>query len=249
MSKSLEDLYNLLQKVDKNGEEIKADINIIKDDLKNTSEKLETKVGNLEAENQILKKRIIACERKLKKNNIIIYGLDTQDSPVLDTVIKFIKDKLNIELKLSDIDDCYQLKNNASQSIVLLGLIAHLKKSEIFKNLSKLKNTGVSFADDLPFEDRQERKLLNIHLKKAKANNIQAKIIRNKIIIEGVTHTLSDLTAQTSQIPLSSEDETADTHEKQHPRFISSKKDKKKTNQSEAAPVNKIYTRNQQIKK
>lgn len=248
MNRSLEDLYFLLQKVDKNGEDIKADVSLIKEELKNTSQKLDSKIENLVTENQILKRRIVACERKIKKNNIIIYGLKTDKTDktsILKTVINFIKEKLNLQIDLGDIDDCYQLNSKADKPMILLGLISHLKKSEIFKNISRLKHTGVSFADDLPYEDRQERRLLNDHLKKAKASNISAKIIRNKIIIAGVAYTLAELTDQTSQVPLSSENEITGSPEKQN----SSKKDKKKPSQTETVAANKILTRNQQLKK
>lgn len=250
MNISLEDLYSLLQKVDKNGEDIKADISVIKEDLKNTSQKFDSKIENLAAENQILKRRIIACERKIKKNNIIIYGLETDKASILETTLNFIKDKLNIRLDLSDVDDCYQLNNNnASKPMILLALISHLKKSEIFQNISKLKQTGVSFADDLPYEDRQERKLLNEHLKTAKANNIAAKIIRNKIIIAGATYTLAELSDQTSPGPSTAETQTIDNIENNTEQQTSSKKDKKKQNQTETVGANKISTRNQQPKK
>lgn len=248
MTKSLEDLYALLEKVSKNQDDIKADISVIKDELNITSQKLEAKIVNLVAENDLLKQRVLTCERIQKKNNIIIYGLQFNNASVLDAVIQFVKDKLNIQLHISDIDDCYQLSKEDSKPVILLKLIAHLKKSEIFKNLSKLKDTGVSFVDDLPFGDREERKLLYNHFKKAKAENIPAKIFRNKIFIAGTTYTVADLKEQDSHIFINSEDEAAGYQEKQPSKQISLKRDKKKPNQLEPTSGNKISTRNQQMK-
>ncbi|KAG5864044.1 hypothetical protein JTB14_003194 [Gonioctena quinquepunctata] len=77
--------------------------------------------------------------------------------------------------------------------LLILDLVSNLKKFEIFSNLFLLKDTGVSFVEDLPFEDRQDRKILVAHLKAAKSKNLVAKIRKNTLVIDGEVFSLTEL--------------------------------------------------------
>lgn len=167
---------------------IKRDLN----QFHKNSEELENKVVSLEAENKNLKNRLVNLERKIKKNNILIYGLTTENTSVIETVINLINTKLNVKLCKNEINNCYQNKKLNSEPI-FLELTSYIKKAEIFGNAYKLKNSGIGFTDDLCFEDRQERKQLVQHLKRAKNNDLKAHIKNNKLIINGEAFTLSDL--------------------------------------------------------
>lgn len=171
---------------------IKQDLNQIKTDTKVSVKHLEEKVCRLEDENKLLKTKLLNAERKLKKNGVIIFGLEVENSDPIKAVKEIVNKKLNVSLNNSDINNCYQIKNTGGQPI-FLELLSYLKKSEIFGAVKKLKGTGVSFTDDLTLEDRQERKQLLHHAKLAKERNLSVKIRKNKFIINGDEFTLADL--------------------------------------------------------
>lgn len=173
--------------------EIKGDINTIKQDLNSTTQKLENKIKELETENSVLKARFLSTERKIRKNNCLIFGVKiNEEASTLEAVLKVFHEKLGVAISERDINNCYQLKHIREKPI-LLEFISYLKKGEIYNNLSKLKNTGIYFSDDLVYEDRQERKQLLEYMKKAKSNNLHTKIKKNKLLIAGETYTLTDL--------------------------------------------------------
>lgn len=171
---------------------IKKDLAQNRNDLADKTKVLEDKVLALEVENKQLKTKLLNVERKLKKNNIFIFGLDPEDTDVTNAVIKVVNKKLNVALTVNDINNCYQIKNVDGKPI-LLELISYLKKSEIFNKVSKLKGTGIFFSDDLTYQDRQDKKQLLEHAKLAKAKNLDVKIKRGSIVVNGEQFTLSDL--------------------------------------------------------
>lgn len=173
--------------------EIKGDINAIKQDLHSATEKFESKIKVLENENSKLKSRLLSVERKSRKNNCLIFGLKlNEENTALNEVLEVTRGKLNVVISEVDINNCYQLKHIRGAPI-LLELVSYLKKCEIFRNLYKLKNTGISFTDDLIYEDRQEKKQLVEYMKKAKSKDISTKLKKNKLIIAGEIFTLADL--------------------------------------------------------
>lgn len=74
--------------------------------------------------------------------------------------------------------------------------ISFFKKLELFKskeNLKKLRDSGISIANDLCEEDRRKQSILVKHLKKARANSIPARIRGFRLEINGVSHTANEL--------------------------------------------------------
>lgn len=76
---------------------------------------------------------------------------------------------------------------------VVVQFVSYLKKASIFPNVKKLKGSGVAVTNDLCFEDREERKILQIHQKQAREQNLEAKIRRSLLIIGENTYTVEDL--------------------------------------------------------
>ncbi|CAH1112850.1 unnamed protein product [Psylliodes chrysocephalus] len=60
-------------------------------------------------------------------------------------------------------------------------------------NAKNLKGTNIIISEDLTKIELKERKVLVVALKEARNNNQNAKFRRNKIIIEGVEYTASDI--------------------------------------------------------
>lgn len=192
------EILKLLNTIISQNNEIKSDIDQIKKDLSNQSRTIEIincKVAILENENTELKNKLLAIERKSKRNNFIIFGVKEDVADILTFVINIVRDTLNILISNNDINNIYRIGQKAAEKSrpIILELTTNLKKQEISRALPKLKNTGIRFANDLLPQDREQQKLLHKHLKEAKDKNHNARIFKNKLIINGVTYTYQDL--------------------------------------------------------
>lgn len=153
-------------------------------------------IETLEKENQVQKERISLLEKKIRRNNIAIFGSDSQENNLLSCTIKTLNDLLNVNLNESEISNVYQPKTQGKAPIIL-EFTRYITKLKIFKaikpNLAKLKESGIWIAHDLSKEEREIQTFLRKHLKEAKIQNKTAKIIGNNLIIDGTKYTYESL--------------------------------------------------------
>lgn len=199
---SIKDLYKLLLEVkNKNDklqiqnnttkEEIKQEIRSTKNDIFKELEKIKEENNEIKKENENLKNRVLNCERKLKKFNLIFYGLQEEEEEltIIQNFLDLINDKLNIDCNFSDIRDIYRigLKETGKDRPrpMVVEFVNYKLKIEILTNAKKLKGTGIFIANDYTSEDYEKHKILITHLKKARINNHHAVIKNNALIING----------------------------------------------------------------
>ncbi|KAJ8967704.1 hypothetical protein NQ317_004204 [Molorchus minor] len=145
--------------------------------LKNIEQKYDTTIAELEQkaqtfeiENIELRKRLIDVERKLKRKNLIFYGIVEEiGENVVNVLRKIIEDKLKVKLEIYDV------------------------KKEIIKNRRNLKGSNIYISEDQTTEDRKERKVLVEHLKLARSKNKLAQLKGNKLVIDGEIYVYADL--------------------------------------------------------
>lgn len=173
--------------------EIKSEIKELVGDFTQRIESQEHKTLELELKFEELETRFVRLDRQLRKNNFVIFGMkfDTE-SDLKKIIIEKLKDLLQIEIDTVDILDVFAIKTKTDPLIKVI-LASFLKKKEVFSNLYKLKNSGISIADDLGDQERRERKILVSHMKEAKSNNLRSRIRGNKLEINGVLHTIDQL--------------------------------------------------------
>lgn len=181
-------LYNLLTEV------IKAQSEGIK---KQFQETVTSRDENVNKELEILKKRCIFLERKFKKNNIIIYGLPkiNETHKLLKHTLKVLNESLGTSISAGDINNIYKVGQSENPPVIL-EFATFLKKITLFQDKKKLKNlkeTGITINNELCVEDREENKILRYHLKNARAQNHEAKIVGYKLIINGDVYTAKEL--------------------------------------------------------
>ncbi|KAK9721848.1 hypothetical protein QE152_g19973 [Popillia japonica] len=74
------------------------------------------KVDSLESKCHDLSNKVESLEQYSRKNNLRIFGVPkTEGEDTESTVIKLIKDKLNISILPNDIDCCHRLKEKEGQ--------------------------------------------------------------------------------------------------------------------------------------
>lgn len=162
-------------------------------------EALNEKIRTLEKENTELKTRVEVLERRSKENAILVFGLEKKHIP-LNTVCEQLGGLLGIEINRPDINSYYWF-NNARNNPVKIDFISNLKKKEVLKSCFKLKGTGLRIVQDLTIPQREENKLLQRYLKKARENTTNKSYIRgNRLHINHQSFTLEEL-QNSSEIP------------------------------------------------
>lgn len=111
-------LQNVLKKTDKiettsdrNTDDLKQEIRNLKTEIKQELEGLRRENEEIKRENQNLKTRILTTERKLKKYNLVLYGIKEEENIVdeTDCILNIINEKLEINCQSFDIRDHYRI--------------------------------------------------------------------------------------------------------------------------------------------
>ncbi|CAG9817343.1 unnamed protein product [Phaedon cochleariae] len=168
----------------------------IKSEIQDTIKTLTNKLDEANTEIKYLKDRCVNLERKARRNNIILFGIKVEDnSELVPTVLQTLNEILEIEIKVSDINNIYKI-GRTENAPVIVEFISYIKKSSLFANKQKLKLlnvNGLSIANDLCEEDREEQKILLKHRRIALEQNDEAKIKGRKLYVNNQPFTSEEL--------------------------------------------------------
>lgn len=172
-SKLLETITTELRK---EGDRIRAEIKTENKKLIERIDKAILKINNLEEKYTQIENKYLYLERQIRKNNILIYGLKlTENINIVDFVLNFFREVLEVELNDCHINNVYKLRIGR-EYVIKVELLSSLVKEKILKNCKKLKGKEIYINSDLCYKDRQEQKILRRHLKLARSKNYNAKI-------------------------------------------------------------------------
>lgn len=195
-----EDIYGLLQKSIVQISEVRKEIKEIRRELTVSNERLESvsdRLHAVEKENEDLRIKLLKVEKRLKRNNIILFGIgENPKELVKNLVVDFVSQQLKVELDTRDIGNIYRIsnKNTAKKPRpILLELVTHDKKREILNQRKFVKGSAVAISENLTEEDRKERKLLYDHFSTARKKGYPAKLFNKKVEINGKSYTYRDL--------------------------------------------------------
>lgn len=131
--------------------EVLNEILNVKNELKNFIEEgearllskldeLTNKINKVEKENTELKNKIEILERKQKRNNIVIFGLNLNPAENLfDSVRQRLNKLLQVSLEPSDIINIYYLGNPGEKIPLKIELASYFKKQSILSQGKKIK--------------------------------------------------------------------------------------------------------------
>lgn len=198
------DLYvKLLAAIKQQGEDTKNDIlDYIKCENAKLVESIEVqdrKLECLDKKYSDLEFKYLNLERQVRKNNVVIFGLEVNtERNLCYTVVTKLNELLGINIREDDLNNVYAIKTS-NGSPIKVEFLSYLKKDQIFKNIHKLKNSHIFIANDLCYNDRMKLKILQKHQKLAKSKNLPTKIIGLKLLANGEFFTADQLENPTSQ--------------------------------------------------
>lgn len=183
-------------------------IQIIKDvelKLVNKAEVSETRIQELERENLLLKEKNEMLEKRQRRNNIVIYGINKVEyaqGNLLDFIVGKLEGLLGVNLKLEHINNCFVLNNGPDKvtTPILVEFVSYLQKEKIFKNISKLKGRRIYITDDLTINERKQSQQLRTHLKLAKQRGNNAYIKGKKLFVNGEAYGAKDLPELSAEV-------------------------------------------------
>lgn len=168
---------------------------VIKDEFQAAIKKITAKEAENEKRVKNLEHRCTLLERAIRKNNIIIFGLEAGEESLIDIIVQKINSLLKLNIDVRDINNARKIGKKARPPIVV-EFVRYQTKSLIFQQkeaLRQLKGTNIAISNDLCRADRIRHRILREHLKIAREKNIRARIKGFAIEIGGKTYTPEEL--------------------------------------------------------
>ncbi|XP_074041809.1 uncharacterized protein [Leptinotarsa decemlineata] len=194
----MDNVKRMFAEIQESNKLINQNIKEIKNDLKNLTTKIvevNQRIVKIETEDFSLKEKLKIAERKLRRNNIIIFGIPEEEQDPLNYFKTIIEKNLEVTLEETEVDTIKRigLPSNNKPKPVILELVRNLKKAEIFNKVTKFKGTGLSITNNLNKEDREEQRFLYHQLRSARQNHHQAVLKGNTLIVNGEKYTYQQL--------------------------------------------------------
>lgn len=208
MEKILEDIQAKLTRMDTRTERIEnieTKIDKVYSEMEATrKDHQELKKQNkiLEARIKMQEKHMEEMEKELRKRKIVIQGIKEEEDEsnlIMYEKVRVLMREMGITINMEqEIEEMRRLGkkdiNKKGTRPILVEFGSLKKKKEVMNNKKNLKNARVWIADDYPKTILEERKELLKHMKKAREEGCRANIIYNKVIIDGESYTVEQIT-------------------------------------------------------
>lgn len=141
---------------------------------------------------------MLNLERKVRKNNIAIFGVSDNEANLIKYVCSIFQNILGLQIGEDDLNDAYRIVTTKNtRTPVIVEFISYQKKLSVLKNAKKLKGSNIYIAKDQCIEDQVQNKILIKHLKEARSKGAVAYIKRDKLIISNEPYTIDQLEKET----------------------------------------------------
>jgi hypothetical protein len=151
------------------------------------------RLDKLEKENADLHNGIIDLKAWSMRDNLIFYNLpEIEHENTTKMIHQLLEDKLGMkDVKVQvKIDRSHRLGRKREGNSKLRPIVAkfnyHQDKEFIRRNANKLKGTKIGISEQFQDKIARVRQALYLELKKAKAEGKRARIVKDKLIIEGI---------------------------------------------------------------
>lgn len=176
--------------------ELKTEIESIKTAI--NQERIER--SQLEEKYKELKQKYTSLEKSLRKNNIIIFGIENNsEKPIAEFIVEKLNSLLNLNITADDINDTFTIGKQQQNKPIIVKFISYLKKQQVLKNSYKLKETNktletkIFISEELSLEERAAKKILHKHLREAKSKKLNAYVKGYTLHVNGETYTSQQL--------------------------------------------------------
>lgn len=190
----MEEVMKILQNIQRELAEQKRDMkdmekNIKESINKNIDEKfnrIETKTKELEQKIETQQKTIDFLDKKMRKKNIIFFGVPESEKnyeDLLTSILEIINNTMNITCPKWEIESVARLGKKSSRiRPVVITTTTTARKIQILKTKKSLENTGIYMKEDYPPAVLQKRKELQKELKRMQQSGEKVVLRYDKIV-------------------------------------------------------------------
>ncbi|CAB3981030.1 Hypothetical predicted protein [Paramuricea clavata] len=150
------------------------------------------KIEKLEQDNTTLRNKIVDLQARSMRDNLLFFNIPERDK---ENTTEMIHELLETKMEIHDarnkvkIDRSHRIgrkrERNQKPRPIVVKFNYHQDREYVQLNTKKLKGTKIGVSEQFPEEIESIRKTLYPELKKARAEGKRARIVRDKLIIEG----------------------------------------------------------------
>jgi FtsZ-binding cell division protein ZapB len=169
-----------------------ADLKKENDTSKANQAEAKKKIEKLEQDNTTLRNKIVDLQARSISNNLLFFNIPERDQ---ENTTEMIHELLETKMEIHDarnkvkIDRSHRIGRKRERNQKLCPIVVkfnyHQDREYVRLNTKKLKGTKIRVSEQFPEEIESIRKTLYPELKKARAEGKRARIVRDKLIIEG----------------------------------------------------------------
>ncbi len=169
-----------------------ADLKKENETNKVNQEQARERIGKLEQDNATLHNKIVDLQARSMRDNLLFFNIPERDQ---ENTTEIIHELLETKMEIRDarnqvkIDRSHQIERkregNRKPRPIVVKFNYYQDREHVRINAKKFKGTNIGVSEQFPEEIESVRKTLYPELKKAKAEGKRAKIVRDKLIIEG----------------------------------------------------------------
>lgn len=157
----------------------------LREDLKKREEIWAEEKSSLLGRIEHLEEKMEKIESDKRRYNIVIKGVKLDNPNKVEGVQNYIKEKLGVEARATDINKVYTKTSRFGTEINIIELKNWDKKQEIMKNKAKLKGTKVYIDNDMTIKERAIQAEIRKIAKQEREKGNNTKIGYKKLIING----------------------------------------------------------------
>ncbi|CAB3986612.1 Hypothetical predicted protein [Paramuricea clavata] len=169
-----------------------ADLKRENETTRANQEQARTKLEKLEKDNATLRDKIVDIQARSMRDNLLFFNIPEQDKEITTEIIhNLLETKFQIKdaKEVIKIDRSHRIgkkrEGNRKPRPIVVKFNYHQDREHVRLNAKKLKGTNIGVSEQFPEEIESVRKALYPELKKAKAEGKRAKLVRDKLIVEG----------------------------------------------------------------
>ncbi|KAF4532489.1 hypothetical protein B566_EDAN003065, partial [Ephemera danica] len=172
---------------------IRITIKEYKEECKSQYKEMQEEITTLKEANRELLDMVNTQESLLRKNNILIHGIDENDKLSAEQVVRNICSDLHVDLSSDSITEVFRIGRNKGKRPIVCKFTSFNKKKEIMDKNRALQSNQYYINHDLSKQHRDAKKYLKPYRDHAMKNNLTAYIRGTNLIINGQSWTFDEL--------------------------------------------------------